>query len=539
MRGAPIASFAPFIANPSPSLNGAQQVTFIDVSSNTLASAQLTTSGGAAYANLSSVLYGPPSNQMTYQVSTASVGGRKLTLTDNYGGSQFIGDNLGVPMQVAYLGTASASVSFTCSPASGLFILSSPNAHESTTFAIGSGGFSTTALLTEAINGTGFFAAQGMSSTGGQLPSLLMDAQSGTALTSGAANAPNWVNVTAGQNDLAFWINQFASTIVTATTGAGAVSGFAALPATGAPVFFSGATGVPPVTNNYVSGLAVALTTPGWTIVADSNAVAVQALLAAHVEIASSAPYGMWRRGFTGSSPGDTVATTQTNARNLDSLQMCYVYPGIYRTNLNGQSQLYGGLYAAFAAAAIANGNIVALPLTNKPLNGNGVEGANAGAQLTQSQRASLQNNGVMVLWQTNTGNGPPTILNDVTTWQVDDNIENTSSQQVACRYWLAYSVVNVLQQYVGTIASPVTEVNITNALKSLLNALVYTGGSSNGVLAAASGATVPWSNLILTYNGTNELAAITVNVTLVGQNKFITCFASVQPLNFSITASA
>jgi hypothetical protein len=213
---------------------------------------------------------------------------------------------------------------------------------------------------------------------------------------------------------------------------------------------------------------------------------------------------------------------------------MVYAYPGIYRTNTNtGQNQLYGGLYVAAAAAAIAAGNIVALPLTNKVLNGNGVESANAGAPLTQSQLLSLQNNGVMALWTTTQVNGPPTLLSDMTTWQADNNVENTSSQQVACRYWLAYSVVNTLRNYVGTIATPTTETNILNALVKTLNALIYTGGSSNGVLAA-------WnkSSLVLTYNGTQQLASITVSVQLVGQNRYITCYASVQPLSFTVTAS-
>jgi len=531
VRGAPVSNFIPFIQTPSPSLFGTQLITFIDVSRNTQSAALLTTSGGAAYATLTSVLYGPPSNQLTYQVSSGSTTGRKLTLTDNYSGAQFIGDDLGVPFEIAYLGTASASVSYNCLPVSGTFTLSSPNAGEGAVFAIGSGAYSTTAILAEAINGTGFFEAISLSSSGGQLPCLLLDASSGV-LASGAT--PVYVNVPAGQNDLAFWVNQFASTLVTAATGVGAVSGYAALPNVGTPTFFSGATGVPPVNGDYASGLTLALGVPAWTVFCDSNATAVQALMAAHCEIASSPPYGMWRRGFTGSSIGDTVATTVTNATNLDSLQMVYAYPGIYATNTNtGQNQLYGGLYVAAAAASIATGNIVALPLTNKVLNGTGVEGANAGAQLSVSQLNTLQNGGVMAIWQTAQQNGPPTIVNDMTTWQADDNVENTSSQQVACRYWLAYSTTNTLRKYVGTIASPVTEVNITNAITRLYNALIYTGGSSNGVLAS-------WNpqSLVLNYSGTQRLASVTVQVTLVNENAYITVFASVEPLNFQIVAT-
>lgn len=536
VRGGPVSTYIPFVANPSPALNGVQLITFIDVSRNTQSNAALLASGAQTYGTLTSTLYGPPSNQTTYQVSSGSTSlsasARNLTLTDNYAAQQLIGYSLGVPFALAYAGTASASVSWASHPASGTFTLSSPNPGESATFFIGSGGYATVSTLVEAINGTGFWDAYLVSSTQGQLPSLLLDT-SGASLSSGSPLS--YGPVFALQNDMAFWVNQFASTIAMMATGTAASGGAGYLPATGGVTFFSGATGVPPVNSDYASGLAVGLAAPAWTVFCDSNAEAVQALLAQHVETASSPPYGMWRRGFTGSSIGDSVSTTITNATNLNSLQMVYAYPGIYATNTTtGQNQLYGGLYVAAMAAAIATGNIVAEPLTNKVLNGNGVEGPNAGAQLSQSQLEALQNAGVMAIWQTAQNNGPPTILSDMTTWQVDDNIENTSSQQVACRYWLAYSVTNILRQYVGTIATPTTETNILNALKQLLNALIYTGGSSNGVLAAWDS-----SSLVLNYNGTQQLASVTVKVQLVGQNRYITCYSSVQPLSFSVISSS
>lgn len=533
LRGGPAAAFVPFIANPSPAVNGAQLVTFMDVSSNTQSRLELY-SGASGVLALTSTLYGPPSNQLTAAVASetvAGVSGATLTLTDNFAATQLIGAGLGVPLQVAYSGTATTGIAFTVSGGTSPFFQAySPNAGETVTIPTGSGQYSTVSLLAEYLNGTGNWTAQVVSSTNGQMPSVFLDPVSGVALSSPSGGMLQFSGVAAYANEPAFWVNQFAASLATAAN----VSGYARLPGAIPATFFSGATGVPPTAGSYASGLTAALSVPAWTVFCDSNAVAVQALMAAHCEIASSAPYGMWRRGFTGSSVGDTPSVTQTNAMNLDSLQMAYVYPGIYRTNTTtGVNQLYGGLYAAAAAAAIATGNIVALPLTNKALNGNGVEGPNAGGQLTASQLVSLQNAGVMALWQTAQFNGPPTILSDVTTWQVDDNPENTSSQQVACRYWLAYSVVNALRQYVGTIASPTTEATILNALKRCLNALIYTGGSSNGVL-------VSWlkGSLVLTYDGTQQLASITVSVQLVGQNKYITVFASVEPLQFTIVAS-
>jgi hypothetical protein len=271
----------------------------------------------------------------------------------------------------------------------------------------------------------------------------------------------------------------------------------------------------------------------------DSNAPAVMALLAQHVETASSTPYGMWRRGFTGSNIGDTVSGTIANATGLNSMQMNYLYPGIYVTNTQtGQNVLQPGLYAAACAAAMATGNQIALPLTNKVLNGTGLEQP-GGVPLTQSQLSQLQNGGVMALYLPQS-TGRPTILSDITTWQGDDNVENTSSQQIACRYWLAYSIVNTLLPYVGTIASPITEVAILNAVKKTLNQLIFTGGSSNGVLASwgfnEQGQVVP---LTLVFNGEQQLAGITLTAQLVSQNKYITVYSTLLPLSFTISTTA
>jgi hypothetical protein len=536
LRGGPAAAYVPFMANPSPAVNGAQLITFMDVSSNTQSQAALLNATGNVQLALTSTLYGPPSNKLTYQVSPPSsgLGGYNLTLTDNFAGTQIVGANLGIPFIMAYSGAATGAVVVTlnviASGSSPTFSTISPVPSESISVNIGSGGYSTVSLLMEYLNGTGFYFAQPLSSTNGQLPCTLLQSITNEGLQLPSGGVLQYNVVRAIKNDPVFWVNQFASTLASATTTSGSAEGLNNIPVTGTATFFSGATGGPPTNSSYASGLTAALSIPAWTVFCDSNSTAVQALMAQHCETASSAPYGMWRRGFTGSNIGDTVATSVTNAQNLDSLQMAYLYPGIYSTNTTtGQNQLYGGLYAAAAAAAIATGNIVALPLTNKVLNGNGVEDP-GGSQLTASQLTTLENGGVMALWQGAQFNGPPTILSDVTTWQVDANVENTSSQQVACRYWLAYSITNVLRQYVGTIASPTTEVTILNAVKRILNALIYTGGSSNGVLAS-------WEpgSLVLTYTGTLQLASITVNVVLVGQNRYITCFATVEPLSFVI----
>ena len=70
----------------------------------------------------------------------------------------------------------------------------------------------------------------------------------------------------------------------------------------------------------------------------------------------------------------------------------------------------------------------------------------------------------------------------------------------------------------------------IKKAITSTLNALKYTGPGSSGILSS-------WQNssLVLTYDGATQTVAITVSVVFVGQNRHITEFVNVQPLNASV----
>ena len=79
MRGSPGATFVPFIANPSPALNGAQLITLIDPGNSTQSVLPLTASGANGIQTLlTSALYGPPSNQITGQVVSGSISAEKI-----------------------------------------------------------------------------------------------------------------------------------------------------------------------------------------------------------------------------------------------------------------------------------------------------------------------------------------------------------------------------------------------------------------------------------------------------------------------------
>lgn len=519
IRGGPCSGFVPFLTNPSPQLNGAQQITYIQVGQNTQAHLSLN-SGTSGVVAMTTVNYGLPSNLLQISVAAGSQAGKLLTLYDGYSRQFATGDNLGVPFKLAYTGAATGvtySVAVSGATAT-TFTTSSPTTGESVSILLSN--YTTIEAVANYLNGTGFYSATVIGN--GSLPSTYLDLASAIALTSTASG------VTATLGDIVYWINNNALGLATAVISSGISSLPSKAPTNISLTPFSGATSVPPTLSDYASGFNVALTVPGWSVFADSNSSGVIALGVSHANTASQSVNGKWRRFFTGSVVGESVNSAIGRAQLCDSIYASYVYPGIYAVDLNtGINTLYAGHYAAAAVAGMATGNPVATPLTNKALNGTGIE-----TLLTVSQIDQLQQSGVMPLW-TPQQTGVPTIVSDFTTWLLDQNPENVFNQQVACRSYLAYSMVNALQPYVGTQADPLTETKILNACKTVLNALLYGSGNSNGVL-------VSWDarSLRLVYTGSNQLAAITVNVVLVGQNRFITVQTNVLPLNIVLSAA-
>jgi hypothetical protein len=529
IRGGPAADFVQFISSPSPSLSGAQLVTFIPVGASTQSTATITDFSGNPLITLTSSLYGVPSNLLGVTLTAVQntpvtgVDTNFVVLTDGYSGQSISSPGLGPAMQFAYTGTVTGmtwSVAVSAGLSVALTTSGTVAGPQNMTVPLGSGGYSTTQAVVSYLNSTGNFSAVVLGD--GNMPSSYFVNVTGQALPVGSE-----VIINSQAGSLLYWVNTYATALATATFAgpSGVANG-------GRPAnfngLFSGATSTPPATQDYANAFNIALTTPGWTVITDSNSPAVQALGAQHAMSASELPNNTWRRYFTGNPVGTAISGAVATAISLDSISSSLVYPGIFRTDPNtGNNRLYSALYAAAAVAAMATGNIIATPLTNKALSANGVE-----TNLTISQINTLQQAGIMALRipsQTNV----PTITSDLTTWQLDSNPENIFNQQVACRYWLAYSLTNAMNNYIGTIASPVTEVAVLNAVKAVLNALIYTPGS-NGVISSWDS-----SSLVLVYTGATQTASVTVNVTLVGQNRFITVFVPIQPLNFTLTAVA
>lgn len=540
IRGGPASGYVAPITNPSPQLFGAQVITYINVGENTQSTAALKDGATSGVAIATSSNYGVPSNLLQISVGTGSLAGKIVSLFDGYSGRSIEGDNLGVPFQLAYTGAATGGVTFTVAT-SGLnatsFAVSSPNANESFTINIGAGEYSTVEQVVEYLNGTGFYTAVPIGDT--SLPAAYLDSgQTATTLPPISGSLFQYVNITAALGSVLYWFNQYASAFFATAAASASISSYTSgLAPSNIPfTSFTGATSVPPVNNDYATALNNALAIPGWAVFCDSNMAAVRALGSAHAQTASTPLYGKWRRFYTGSTVGDSVGVSITNAQALNSNRSIYVYPGIYTVDPNtGLTVLQSGLYAAAAAAGMSTGNPPSTPLTNKVLNGVGVE-----VQLTISQINQLQQAGVMPLKGTTVpvsgtvqfNNVPPTIISDLTTWQNDNNPENVFEQQIKCRDFLAYSMVGALQPYVGTVADINNESKILSAAQLTLNSLIYTPGSQ-GVLAS-------WdpNSLLVSYNGITQTASVSASVKLTGQNRFIVITSTIFPLNFTLSLS-
>lgn len=526
--------FAPVLANPSPNWSGAQEIIYINAcestQSSTTLSASANASGACPIAAFTSANFGLPSNNLQISATPVFSGkGANLTLYDGYSGATITGTNVGVPLQVSYEGAGSGGViSVLDTNADNIpdHITITDTGTLVATLAIGPSGYNLVSDLVNYLNGITDFSALILGDA--TLPLVDLDLGTYTMTGSGASAI-----ITAGFNGPIYWANQYCSNYITAARAAGAD----VRPTTGTAVFvsvasqhFSGATSTPPILQDYANCFNAALNVSGWAVICDTSSAAVNALASAHVTQASSTLVGKGRRYFTGGQLGETVSQAAAAAQALANKFVVYAHPGIsVQDPTTGVTTLYGGYMAGAAAAAVAVGNDVAQPLTNQPIQAVGVETA-----LSTTDIDTLQQAGVMPIAITNNDN-IPRFISDFTTWQSDANPLNVFTQQIACRLWLAYSLVNAARPYVGTVADTLDETRILNSAKKCLNALVRTSANNaNAVLAS-------WdtSSLQLVYTGAVQTAAISVNVTLVGQNRFITILVPVQTYSGTTTLAS
>ena len=184
IRGGPCSGYVPFLTSPSPQLNGAQQITYINVGTN-MQSTYTLQAPSSGVVQLTSTNYGLPSNLLQVSVAAGVQAGKTVTIYDGYSNTTAIGNNLGVPFTLSYLGTASGVV-YNVTVSGGVattFATTSSHVGESLSIPLNAANFGTIESLVEYLNGTGVYNAIILSN--GNLPSSALDAAANAALASG------------------------------------------------------------------------------------------------------------------------------------------------------------------------------------------------------------------------------------------------------------------------------------------------------------------------------------------------------------------
>jgi hypothetical protein len=525
LRNGPAAKYLPFMFLPGSGLNGANTITYIEAGENVQSTFNYLDSSGSSVIQATSNVYGNSANLLQTSVSSGNIGGIDLTITDGFSGNSVSANNLGVPFQLAYLGSATG-VTYSVISSGGTitdFIVNSPNPGESFTVPISDTTYSTIAQIVAYLNGTGYYSA--VLVTNGGLPATSLDVVSNVALPVGSAGSYVYENVTATLGDPVWWINNL-SGMATAVVTSGAVSNPANIPVNIPLSSFTGGQSIPPTLADYAAALVVAEKVSGFALFMDSNSPDVVMLGTQHADLMSTIRERRYRRFFSGSSVGDSLAQAIGIATSMDSISATYVFPGIITISTStGLPETHGGLAAAAAAAGFVCGNRIAEPLTSKVLNAIGVE-----QKLDTAQTLQAQSSGLMVVTQS-ISTGLVSFLNDFTTWVQDQNVENVLNQQVACRYATAYYLINLLTPYIGQInAGLISLQKIKNTIMTGLNDIVYAQSGSSGWLSS-------WDpkSLTLNFDGTTMTLSVQVNVVFVGQNRYITNYVVVQPLEANV----
>ena len=532
LRGAPAAEFVQFLYSGSSEINGAQEVIYINVSPSDQSTATIYDSASSGVVTLTSLDYGTPSNLLQYTTAPGTVSGVKLTLLDGYSKQSITGDNLGVPFALAYTGTATSGVSYTVQTSSAgatNFVVTSPNSGESFNLPLSSSTYPTVQSIANFLAGTGFYSAYVVSDS--SLPSTSLDGVTSVTLSPPTLVAGlseySYVNVTSVLGDIVYWVNRF-SGLATAAVPTGITSSSGITIPNVSNVFFTGATNGSPALSDYQTALTNSLSISASVVFCDTNLLGVPTIGSQNAVLASQVSNGNPRRFVTGSSLGDTVSIAAMAARSYNAIQTTYVYQGVYRTSdISGSKTLYSGLYDAAAVAGMMAGNDPWIPITNKSINAISME-----KTLSTGDINTLQQAGVMPVAISNVTK-VPVVISDMTTWQNDSNAENMFNQQVAERQALQRAIIQGLQPYIGSpvAATPKVAGMVKNAVKRILNNNTYS--DSHGGLISSWDPTT----LVASYTGSSQSWYISVDVVLVGQTRFITFMANIQPLNLTLTA--
>jgi len=424
--------------NPSSEAGSPGRVAVIRVEAAVQAALSLNDSASASVINLKSANYGAFTNGIKVTVESGSLAGKRVTV--QYDNQYYTKDNLSrTPFTIRYSGaqtTATAQVT-----ATGVVLAAPANTASPVTLSFAN--YRSVRELCDAIN-----AQPGFSSVA-QIPSAgVQGTLDGMAATScKTVDLP----IKADLQVIIDWFNSAARDLVTATRSTGALNPPANLLGT---YLTGGSNGPAPTNQDWQDAFDSLQEQDVQWVVPLSASVGVWSMADAHVQFMSG-PGKSERRAFVGgdvitTSMSAAISTTKDNALAINSDRTALVFPPpiVYDANdqLTAIPAYYLAAQVAGGFAAMNFGNT----MTNKVMKIPGTDPIVANPYDSDS----LINAGVTCLRKTKSGYR---VAKAVSTWMSNANYNRVEISTGVALDYVARTVREALETFVGRKASPIT----------------------------------------------------------------------------------
>lgn len=259
---------------------------------------------------------------------------------------------------------------------------------------------------------------------------------------------------------------------------------------------------------------------------------AVQALALQHCQDAASVRRKRWRILYAGGLPGEREEDALQAAQDLDG-PVVYCWNGTtVRNPLTGLPEQFGGLGAAAQLCGAAAGSVESEPLTNKPLQSEGLEIPAPG----DSAIERLLIGGVTLL-APDPVTGRATIQQALTTYQGGANVAFRKLQGLRIQHAIFRMWQRVLSRFVGYPLDLSTGRLIRGAASKALDQSVRTPQNPGGFLTPGfkDGKPIPaWQNLQVTGDGIDAWT-LAVEAHPVGETDYILTTTTLTPVPISL----
>ncbi|MBI3131493.1 MAG: hypothetical protein HYZ13_09220 [Acidobacteria bacterium] len=259
-----------------------------------------------------------------------------------------------------------------------------------------------------------------------------------------------------------------------------------------------------------------------------SSDPAVHALALQHCQDAASARRKRWRILYAGGGPLEAEEDALAAAQDLDG-PVVYAWNGTtVRNPLTGLPEQFGGIGAAAQLCGAAAGSFESEPLTNKPLQSEGLEVP--APNDTTLERLLL--GGVTPL-APDPVTGRATIVQALTTYQGGANVAFRKLQGLRIQHAIYRMWQRVLSRFVGYPLDLVTGRLIRGAASGALDQVVRTPQNPGGFLTPGfkEGKEIPaWQNLQVVGDGVDAWI-LTVEVHPVGETDYILTTTKLTPV--------